>query len=74
LDGVLGSLSWGLAALPMAGALKPSGLQDVFQPKILYDPMLSEDDTAELKTLSEESKCLRCLLAKPGQLQRAHCR
>lgn len=35
---------------------------------------LGEDETGELKTLSEEPKYLRCLLAKPGQLGSAHYR
>lgn len=36
--------------------------------------ILGEDETAELKSLSEESKYLRHLLAKSGQLQRAYYR
>lgn len=36
--------------------------------------ILAEDKTAELKSFSEESKCLRHLLAKSGQLGRAHSR
>lgn len=35
---------------------------------------LGEDEAGELKTLSEEPKYFRCLLAKPGQLGSAHYR